>query len=254
MSSTDKTGATQAPKGFEALKSHIVTHKIDVGLWCTRVLTILFTFAYFVPLFGNPVNAYYKALIANAATSALRLHQRLPRVISWRDFLVAMSKEDSFHYLIYSVIFLYVSPFTLVLLPVFLFALIHFASYSLTLLDTIGRNSWWGARLLISLVELQSRKILSLIALTEILLMPISFIFLFFHGGLLTPFLYYQFLTMRYKSQRNPYTKNMFHELRIILDDFSDQPNTPNFLKNFIKSFIVVVSRFAPPLEAPRDN
>ncbi|XP_066900706.1 Krueppel homolog 2 [Halyomorpha halys] len=247
MSSSENTGANQAPKGFEALKSHIRTHKIDVGLWCTRVLTILCTFTYFIPIFGNPINAYYKALIANAATSALRLHQRQPRMTPSREFLFAVFMEDSCHYLIYSLIFLYVSPFTLVLVPIFLFSLIHFASYSLTLLDTIGRNSWWGARLLISLVELQSRKILSLIALTEILLMPFSIILLFLsRAGLLTPFFYYQFLVMRYKSHRNPYTKNMFHELRLILDDFSAKPNTPSFLKTGIKSLIQFVSRCAP--------
>ena len=55
--------------------------------------------------------------------------------------------EDAAHYLIFSMLFLYAAPITLVLAPVFLFALLHFASYSLTLLDTLGQNSWWGARI-----------------------------------------------------------------------------------------------------------
>jgi hypothetical protein len=36
-------------------------------------------------------------------------------------------------------IFLYAAPITFVLLPVVLFAVLHSASYSLTLLDTLGK-------------------------------------------------------------------------------------------------------------------
>ena len=61
--------------------------QIDVLLWATRIATILFTVGYVFPLFGNPYNSYYKALMANAATSALRLHQRLPAVQFNRAFL-----------------------------------------------------------------------------------------------------------------------------------------------------------------------
>merc|ERR1719483_1118198 len=80
---------------------------------------------------GNPYNSYYKALMANAATSALRLHQRLPQVQFNRQFLSLFLMEDSAHY------FLFSAPITLVLAPMLLFAVLHFASYTLTLLDTL---------------------------------------------------------------------------------------------------------------------
>lgn len=73
--------------------------------------------------------------MANAATSALRLHQRLPPVALTREFLALLLLEDSCHYLFFSLIFLYVSPMVLILFPVVLFAVLHSASYSLTLLD-----------------------------------------------------------------------------------------------------------------------
>lgn len=73
--------------------------------------------------------------MANAATSALRLHQRLPRVTFTREFLSQLLSEDSCHYLFFSLIFLYVSPVVLILLPVVTFAILHMASYSLTMLD-----------------------------------------------------------------------------------------------------------------------
>lgn len=154
----------------------------------------------------NAQSAYYKVLMASAATSALRLQQRMPRLSFSREYLALLLVEDSCHYLFFSLIFLYVSPFILILLPVILFAILHAASYSLTLLDvstklinftshpkcsrikcqfcdhnlqTLGQNSWWGARLLISIVELQTSNILRLVAFSEIFLMPIAIIFVF---------------------------------------------------------------------------
>lgn len=37
---------------YEALKQHVLTHKVDVGLWSMRILTIIFTLGYFIPIFG----------------------------------------------------------------------------------------------------------------------------------------------------------------------------------------------------------
>lgn len=39
------------PKGFEALKQHVIAHKVEVTLWSTRLAAIVFTFAYILPLF-----------------------------------------------------------------------------------------------------------------------------------------------------------------------------------------------------------
>jgi len=43
----------------------------------------------------------------------------------------------------------------------------------------LGQNSWWGARLLISLVEFQSRNILRLCALSEIINLPFTVLLVF---------------------------------------------------------------------------
>lgn len=49
--------------------------------------------------------------------------------------------EDSCHYLLFSVIFLYSYPITLVLLPLSLFAFLHVSSNTLILLDKTGNRS-----------------------------------------------------------------------------------------------------------------
>ncbi|XP_015512372.1 Krueppel homolog 2 [Neodiprion pinetum] len=242
--SGDRTATPE--KGWENLKQHVIDNKISVGLWATRVLTILFTVGYIIPIFGNPYNAYYKILMCNAATSALRLHQRLPRVQFSREFWTLLVLEDSCHNLFYSLIFLYVAPASLVIAPVLLFAILHSASYSLTLLDCLGQNSWWGARLLISLVEFQSRNILRLCAICEALLLPYT-ILLILNGraGLLTPFIYYQFLALRLSSRRNPFTRNLFREISNSLSVISNKPGTPAILKRAITFVIGLIQNMS---------
>ncbi|CAH0719316.1 unnamed protein product, partial [Brenthis ino] len=247
-----QSGDTGPPKGIPALKAHVIANKIDVALWGIRILTVLCTFGYVVPIFNNPISAFYKALLANAATSALRLHQRIPaREISLsREFLNRFFLEDSAHYLFYSLIFMNVAPNLLILTPIFLFALLHAASYSLTILDTLGQNSMWVARLLISLVEFQSRNILRAAALAEIVLFPLVLLMaLIGYCGLMTPFVYYYFITWRYTSRRNPYTRNTFREMRVFAEHTAARPALPAPLRAALSAAVALVCRMAPPLE-----
>ncbi|KAK7084250.1 Transmembrane protein 33 [Halocaridina rubra] len=238
---------TQSPGGMEAFKTYVMEHKVDTALWATRALTLLFCISYFIPIFGNPYSSYQKVLMSNAATSALRLHQRIPTVQFSREFLTQLLMEDSAHYLLYSIIFMYTAPIMMVLAPIFLFALLHFASYSLGLLDVIGQNNALGSRFLISLVEFQHRNILRGAAFVEIFLMPLCVIFLFLgRVNLITPFVYYRFLTLRYSSRRNPYTRNMFHELRMTAETSVNRPGSPEFLRNAVNRAIVFISGLAP--------
>lgn len=247
--SNSTTDSDNQPRGIEAVKNHMLENKIETALWLSRVLSIVFAIGYLLPIFGgSSQSAFYKVLLANAATSALRLHQRLPRIEFTKEFLSLLLVEDSCHYLFFSLIFLYVQPFIMILFPVVLFAVLHSASYSLKLLDMLGQNSWWGARLLISLVEFQQRNILRLIAFSEIFLMPIAIVSVFMgKAGLMTPFIYYHFLTLRYSSRRNPHTRNMFHELRLATEAIANNPKAPAIIGNVLHTAIRLVSRLAPP-------
>ncbi|XP_071530224.1 transmembrane protein 33 [Panulirus ornatus] len=233
--------------GIEALKANIMEHKVDTALWATRALTLIFCILYLIPVFGNPYSSYQKVLMSNAATSTLRLHQRVPLVQLSREFFAQLLMEDSAHYLLYSIIFMYTSPITMVLAPIFMFALLHFASYSLGLLDVMGQNNALGSRFLISLVEYQHRNILRGAAFVEIFLLPLCIILLFLgRVNLLTPFVYYRFLTLRYSSRRNPYTRNMFYELRVTMEYMVNKPGIPVFLRNAVNRSIVFISGLAP--------
>lgn len=117
-------------------------------------------------------NFYQRALLANALTSALRLHQRLPHFQLSRAFLAQALQEDSCHYLLYSLILVNSYPITSILswrsveeyfkgkyllvffvlwhhfvfmqpwlvlsvsiFPVFLFSLLHATTYTKKVLD-----------------------------------------------------------------------------------------------------------------------
>ena len=213
--------------------------------------------------------------MAAAATSALRLHQRMPRIQLNQEFITTSNivlsnndvniidktflsfsvlMEDSAHYLIFCLIFLFASsPITTAILPVGLFAILHSASYSLTLLDALGAPSTaWGIRFLISVVELQSRNILRMIAFTEIFLMPITILNVF-RGvtWLVAPLVYFRFLGMRYSSRRNPYTRNVFYMLRMSMEKTAEHPNMPSGAKSMVHKLINFISGLAPLPAAP---
>ena len=69
--------------------------------------------------------------------SCLNLNPIVAYPLSWPTVHIYISA----HYLFFSLVFLYAAPITFVLVPVALFAILHSASYSLTLLDTLGRSS-----------------------------------------------------------------------------------------------------------------
>ena len=83
---------------------------------------------------------------------------------------------------------------------------------------------------------------------------------------MVTPFIYYMFLSMRYTSRRNPYCRTICHELRLAVEALAYNPKCPVWAKNVIckvkfairkaalnYSFfqaITVVSNLAPATEA----
>ncbi|KAH8286803.1 hypothetical protein KR018_012464 [Drosophila ironensis] len=188
------------------LLQHFQTNRIDSALWALRLLAIFFTVGYVLPIFTSQQSAFSKVLLANAAISALRLHQCVPAFSFSREFLARLFAEDSCHYMMYSLIFFNIRPILLVLIPVLLYSVLHASSYSLKLLDLIGQNSWWGARFVILIVEFQAANILKATAFCEIFIMPYALVLtLMNHAGLMTPIMYYHYLVMRYSSRRNPY-------------------------------------------------
>jgi hypothetical protein len=63
---------------------------------------------------------------------------------------------------------------------------------------------------------------------------------------LMTIFVYYRFLTLRYSSRRNPYTRNAFGELRVAVEGFAQRPNIPEGIRTVVTKAVAFISRLAP--------
>lgn len=242
-------------RNSQDLIKYITDDKISAVLWLTRLLTIVFSFLFIVPLFGyDPNTLFQKAMMSSAATSALKLHQRISNVpfqLS-RDYFARLIVEDSFHYLLYSFIFLSISPVTIVLMPVTAFALLHLSAYSKNILNlAFGAEGGAPLRKLFNVVLSRDKEIMRFVAMNEIIIMPTLIIMIFMgRAGIFLPFVYYRFICMRYQSRRNPYNRIMFYELRTLVDYYSSQPTCPGFVRNLSQSLINFVQRFAPPQTA----
>jgi hypothetical protein len=153
----------------------------------------------------------------------------------------------------YSVILVAVSLTccSVVLIPAFLFALLHATTYTKQILDKAGPTFLQVLRNLIDKMKSHQVSILRFVAMNEIFLMPASLFMIFTgQGFLLLPFIYYRFLSLRYASRRNPYCRQLFYELRVTVEHYSNHPSCPAALRNLVTKAMQLISRLAPPVVA----
>lgn len=259
-------------RGANGVLSHLRSDYITTALYFTRIGTIISCIAFFfAPMFSHQHSSdleswYRRAMLASAATSALRLHQRMKTLNSCPLMTVLgnIVSEDPFHYLLYSIMFTLVTPVTVSLVPVFLFAVLHVTSFTQTLLNISAPRNYAATgdgpntrvtaaqpsalrnllQKLTMKVKANNQLILRVIALNEIMLMVIC-IFMAVAGPriIILPLIYYPFLKMRYNSRRNPYTRNAFYELRMVLQNVACNSRCPALISRLIYGLINLVSR-----------
>ncbi|KAM3187934.1 hypothetical protein ACTXT7_001256 [Hymenolepis weldensis] len=225
--------------------------------YTTRLITVFSCIFYFLgSFFGNLYSWYQRALIANAATSALRLHQRIGQqggqLRLSQESIATIVSEDSLHYLLYSMMFLWSPPVTVALVPIFCFAFLHCLGFTKNLLTLYGNRFTplpaWVTRVLnlINKIQSHNENVLRIIAVHEVILMVVAIVLAFSGRIIFLAFFYYQFLKLRYTSRRNPYCRLVFSELRVAFTQLSNHPNCPQFAKSLINTGINFVSRLNP--------
>jgi hypothetical protein len=233
------------------IMDYVMRDKITALIFLTRLFTVVCTFFFIIPISGYDLNALYsKSLMSSAATSALKLHQRMTGVPFQlnRVYFANLMIEDSFHYLLYALIFMSNPPITIILMPVTGFAMLHVASYIKTLINLNGSETSLGPiRKFVNLVTSKDKDIMRFVAINEIMLLPTIAVMIFVgKSTIFMPFVYYRFLTMRYASRRNPYNKMMFYELRITAEHFINNPSCPQAVRSMCQRGIGILSRMAP--------
>jgi transmembrane protein 33 len=239
--SSQSQAAPSAPP--PSIISVLIERKTDAVLLLSRLATLFFTVLFILPFFRSQGQVYYtKALLSAIVTSVLRLRQRLPNLQLSREFLFYLLREDSAHYLMYSFLFLSGLPMTIVLVPIATFAFLHSCSFLSQILTQFPALQQQCNRVTDSQVNL-----LRFIALNEIILMPILILsILVVRSNFLLIFMYYRFLTLRYASHRNPYTRNLFFELRQAVEQLCARPACPPIIARACHNTIAFVNRLAP--------
>uniref|UniRef100_UPI00398F005B transmembrane protein 33-like isoform X3 n=1 Tax=Pristiophorus japonicus TaxID=55135 RepID=UPI00398F005B len=234
---------------YLGISQFMMSNKTESIMWLLRLFTLVSTFFFLFPIFGVAEGGhfYQRALLANALTSACRLHQRLPRFQFSRAYVTQALLEDSCHYLLYSLIFITSYPITLCFVPVAVFSLLHATAYTRKILDIIGPNSIPWVRSFLDKMTTHQQSLFKFIACNEILLMPAAvFMLLGGRAHLFLPFFYYRFLTLRYASRRNPYCRTLFYELRVAIEQMTTRPSCPSFIRNACHKTIKLICKLAP--------
>merc|ERR1739838_68969 len=237
--SEGETSAPPRPSIIEYLKRDPIT-SIMFGL---RIYTI---FAGLMAILNPYSQLFTKVLMASAATNALRLHQRIPQLSISAQTLQNILAEDSGHYLAYSLMFMSGRQHAaLILIPIIAFAIMHVSNFSNKIFAETSFSFAKGQQA-VQYVRTKNVFLLQFIAMSEIFLMPLVIYFAFTGAGLFTPLIYYRFLVLRYSSERNPYNRTCFHQMRLQADQYAANPSTPGILKTLITKAQAISYRLAP--------
>lgn len=250
-SSSSSSQQSEPPR--QSVQEHLMSNKFDATLLFIRLYIIFATFIFMVPLFGMEysVTCFKRVLLGSACISALRMHQRLPRVTLSKEFLRVLIMEDSFHYFVYSILFLNSHPQTIALVPIVVFAVLHSASYIQKLIVATGCVNSIATTIqqLTSKVAERSMQtsVLTFIASMEITVFFVSIAMVFVgRGSLLVPFFYYRFLQLRYMSRRNPYSRLVFGQLRMKIEQMAYNASCPGIAKKALLAIVSIASKLSP--------
>ena len=62
---------------------------------------------------------------------------------------------------------------------------------------------------------------------------------------IVAPFIYFRYVKLRYYSQRNTYSKQVFYELRVVSDQYKYNASTPSLVKKAINFVQGICFKFA---------
>lgn len=239
---------TQEARDTGSIINFMAARRVATAMWVLRLYLIFLSIQYMFFCSAFDMNHYFtRAMLANGIICALRLHQRIPEFKLTRQHLGQVMAEDSGHFLMFSFIFLFGFPISIALVPVTVFALMHACSFTRQMLDVRGSNSFPPVRKIINHVANHQATLFRFIAMNEIIIMPTTVAMAF--GGktlIVTPFLYYRFLTYRYLSQRNPYSRLTFRELHLTIKYMTESPNCPSLVRSLLYKVIAFAMKLAP--------
>lgn len=245
--SAARSGTQGVPTSTPSLADYIRVNHIDLLQGVLHLLVVLFSVLHLLT-FGSGGSWFQKALLAYGAASALRLHQRVGGFS--RDALQNIMNEDAFHHLFFVLMFVMMSSATVTFI-LFPAAVMSFAK-SLAFIGRVANDRGIAnagvIRKINDLKERETPTLLLMAAGFEALIFPLTIILIVSGRAMLfLPFMYFQYLKIRYRSRRNPYTRLFFTQARFGLEHYV-APRLPAVLAAMIFRATALISRFAPAI------
>lgn len=206
--------------------------------------------------FFNPSLAlvsYQRVLFAFGLASVIRLSQRLGPVQFSKEYMINVVLEDSAHYMLYSCNFYTHKPTTIIAFIPTLYCGLQGGAFATSLLADCSSPAWRLFKTQLAKLKEKQQQMLRVVATAEIFVMPLVVVQLFTGqcGSILTPLVYYQFLVLRYMSRRNPYVRNAFSEMKMVVNQMIHSPSCPGVVRGVVGKVMGLIERMSPVAYQP---
>ena len=208
---------------------------------------LLFAFS----TFFNPslaFSSYQRVMFAFGLASVIRLSQRLGPVQFTKEYMISVVLEDSAHYMLYSCNFYAHKPTTIIAFIPTLYCALQASAFATTMLGECSNSTWNMLKVQLGKMKEKQQQLLRVVATAEIFILPLVGVQLFTGqcGSILTPLVYYQFLVLRYMSRRNPYVKNAFSEMKVVVNQMIYSQSCPGFVRSIVSKAMGLIERMSP--------
>lgn len=213
---------------------------------------ILFAFS----TFFNPslaLASYQRVLFAFGLSSVIRLSQRLGPVQFSKEYMINVVLEDSAHYMLYACNFYTHKPTTIIASIPTLYCALQASAFAGSMLAECSSSTWNLLKSQLIKMKEKQQQLLRVVATAEIFVMPLVVVQLFTGqcGSLLTPLVYYQFLVLRYMSRRNPYVRNAFSEMKLVVNQMIYSQSCPGFVRSIVSKVMGLIEKMSPATYQP---
>eukprot|EP00051_Salpingoeca_urceolata_P027760 m.483166 g.483166 ORF g.483166 m.483166 type:complete len:272 (-) comp22802_c0_seq1:127-942(-) len=246
-------GAGAAPQQRQGIVGLLTSQPSSTVLFVARIASVVFSVLFLVSTGFASLNNYRLALKMGTLSSAIRLYQRVadtPPSLTLQFFRTLLL-EDSFHYVLYTILLLGVKPSLVFLSPVAIFAFFHSTIFLRKLLT--ASNVGVLQRLVPTIGRLDT------LATSGFVLVAKAELFIFFiivfqtvtmmSGKYLVALAAYpQFMLLRYFSRRNPHFRTVVAGLEQTLDGLSRSPSCPAIVARAygnVKALVIKVAGMA---------
>ncbi|KJE91710.1 hypothetical protein CAOG_02806 [Capsaspora owczarzaki ATCC 30864] len=246
--SASSGSSTAAPAARRSLVQFAIANKLQLIAWIANLLCLINVLAFIVPIGMDPSPiSYYKVFRRGAVAYIVMLYQRHGLVFS-RNYLNSIIPDENFAYIMYCVVFSFADVHAAAVLPMAIFALYGFATFTPNVASAILPQNLRSTivpriRGLVARLTAVGDQAKIAAARLELILVPILFIGLF-SGEFLPLISYANFLNLRYVQ--SAHTRRLLSDLKILGFQLTGHPRCPPIIGAAFVKLVGLLERMDP--------